>query len=153
MMCFVSSCSPVPPTSPPPTHPPINPKIVWSDEYLPSKPLSCLGLYSSVRWPNPHQKTRAPSRLHLFPSSPFFSLALYFSLSTSPLFSLGLSLSRLCSSSPFRKPSCVFNLVLHEPSYARSLSLSLSLARSRSVACSHALPPLPPCLSLLLVCQ
>lgn len=54
---------PTTPTTPlhAPTHPPINPKIVWSDEYLPSKPLSCLGLYSSVRWPNPHQKTPAPS--------------------------------------------------------------------------------------------
>ena len=151
MMCFVSSCSPVPPTSPPPStspsHPPINPKIVWSDEYLPSKPLSCLGLYSSVRWPYTHQKDRAPSRPHLYP----FLLSLLLSLSLSlPLhssFSVSLSLSRLCSSSPFRKPSCVFNLVLHEPSYARSLSLS--------VACSLALPPpsLSFSLSPMQVCQ
>lgn len=125
-------------TSTPPTHPPINPKIVWSDEYLPSKPLSCLGLYSSVRWPNPHQKDRAPSRPHLYPF--LLSCSLFLSLYLSTLLSQSLSLA--CVPAAHSGSHLVFLIWFYMSPRTHVLSLSLS------VACSLALPPPSPSLSL-----
>lgn len=145
---FPSPANPLPPPLHPPSHPPINPKIVWSDEYLPSKPLSSLGLYSFVHWPNPHQKDWTPSRPHFCPSLPFFSLARSFSLSlsTSPLFFLSLSLA--CDPAAHSGSHLVFLIWFYMSPRTHVLSLSPSL--SCLLSCST---PLPPSLSLLLVCH
>lgn len=142
---------PTTPTTPlhAPTHPPINPKIVWSDEYLPSKPLSCLGLYSSVRWPNPHQKTPAPS-LSLSPSAlslslALFLLSLFLSFSIAPLLFLGLSvsLSPVCVAAAHSGSHLVFLFWLYMSPRTHVLSHLFScstpvLPPSLSRSCSYA---------------
>lgn len=106
-----------------------------SDEYLPSEPLSHLGSYSSVRWPNPHQKDQAPACPHLSPSVLSFASV---SLSLSPLFFL--SLVRVPAAHSGSHLVFLICFYMSPRTLARSLS--------RSVTCSLARPhPLP-----LLVC-